>query len=70
MKDEDVVDLLLVANSHDTLLLFTDTGRLHWLRVYEIPQAGRNARGKPIVNMIDALKVVVGHSRVALGRRR
>jgi DNA gyrase subunit A len=56
LKDEDVVDLLLVANSHDTLLLFTDTGRLHWLRVYEIPQAGRNARGKPIVNMIDALE--------------
>ena len=49
LKDEDVVDLLLVANSHDALLLFTDTGRLHWLRVCEIPQAGRNARGKPIV---------------------
>ena len=56
LKDEDVVDLLLVANSHDTLLLFTDTGRLHWLKVYEIPQASRNARGKPIVNMIDALE--------------
>ena len=56
LKEEDVVDLLLVANSHDTLLLFTDTGRLHWLKVYEIPQAGRNARGKPIVNMIDALE--------------
>jgi DNA gyrase subunit A len=56
LKDEDVVDLLLVANSHDTLLLFTDTGRVHWLKVYEIPQASRNARGKPIVNMIDALE--------------
>ncbi len=56
LKEEDVVDLLLVANSHDTLLLFTDTGRLHWLKVYEIPQAGRGARGKPIVNMIDALE--------------
>ena len=56
LKDEDVVDVLLVANSHDTLLLFTDTGRLHWLKVYEIPQASRNARGKPIVNMIDALE--------------
>lgn len=56
LKDEDVVNLLLVANSHDTLLLFTDTGRLHWLKVYEIPQASRNARGKPIVNMIDALE--------------
>ncbi|MDC1239946.1 DNA gyrase subunit A [Litorivicinus sp.] len=56
LKDEDVVDLLLVANSHDTLLLFTDRGRLHWLKVYEIPQASRNARGKPIVNMIDALE--------------
>ena len=56
LKDEDVVDLLLVANSHDTLLLFTDTGRLHWWKVYEIPQASRNARGKPIVNMIDALE--------------
>ena len=56
LKDEDVVDLLLVASSHDTLLLFTDRGRLHWLKVYEIPQASRNARGKPIVNMIDALE--------------
>ena len=56
LKDEDVVDLLLVANSHDTLLLFTDRGRLHWLKVYEIPQASRGARGKPIVNMIDALE--------------
>ena len=56
LKDEDVVDLLLVANSHDTLLLFTDTGRLHWLKVFEIPQASRTARGKPIVNMIDALE--------------
>ena len=56
LKEEDVVDLLLVANSHDTLLLFTDAGQLHWLKVYEIPQAGRNARGKPIVNMIDALE--------------
>ncbi len=56
LKEEDVVDLLLVANSHDTLLLFIDTGRLHWLKVYEIPQASRNARGKPIVNMIDALE--------------
>ena len=56
LKDEDVVDLLLVANSHDTLLLFTDTGRLHWLKVFEIPQASRSARGKPIVNMIDALE--------------
>ena len=56
LKDEDVVDLLLVANSHDTLLLFTDQGRLHWLKVYEIPQASRTSRGKPLVNMIDALE--------------
>ena len=56
LREEDVVSNLVVANSHDTVLLFTDKGRLFWIKVYEIPQAGRTAQGKPLVNMIGALE--------------
>ena len=52
VKEEDYVAQLLVASTHDTLLCFTDNGRLFWLKVYEIPQAGRNAKGKPMVNLL------------------
>jgi len=55
LKDEDVVEHLLVANTHDTVLLFTDQGRLFWLKVYEIPQASRTARGRPLINMLEGL---------------
>ena len=55
LKDEDVVEHLLVANTHDTVLLFTDRGRLYWLKVYEIPQASRTARGRPMINMLEGL---------------
>lgn len=51
-KDEDFVERMFVANSHDTILCFSDKGKVYWLKVYELPQAGRNARGKPIVNLL------------------
>ena len=52
MKDEDFVDKLFVANTHDTLLCFSNMGQLYWLKVYRLPQAGRGSRGKPIVNLL------------------
>jgi len=52
VKDEDFVSHLLVANSHDTLLCFTNVGKVYWLKVYQIPQAGRGAKGRPLVNML------------------
>ena len=51
-KNEDFVDKLFVANTHDTILCFSSRGRVYWMKVYELPQAGRNARGKPIVNLL------------------
>jgi len=52
MKEEDFVDKLFIANTHDTILCFTSRGKVFWLKVYEIPQAGRGAQGKPIVNLL------------------
>jgi DNA gyrase subunit A len=51
-KDEDFVDKLFVASTHDTILCFSNLGKIYWLKVYELPQAGRHARGKPIVNLL------------------
>ena len=51
-KDEDFVERMFVVNTHDTILCFSDRGKVYWLKVYELPQAGRNARGKPIVNLL------------------
>jgi len=51
-RDEDFVDKLFVANTHDTLLNFSNHGKVYWLKVYELPQAGRAARGKPLVNLL------------------
>ena len=51
-KDEDFVDKLFIASTHDTILCFSSRGRLYWLKVYELPQAGRTARGKPLVNLL------------------
>ncbi|MEJ1297922.1 MAG: DNA gyrase subunit A [Candidatus Sedimenticola sp. (ex Thyasira tokunagai)] len=51
-KDEDFVDQLFVASTHDTILCFSSRGRVYWLKVYQLPQAGRNARGKPIINLL------------------
>ena len=52
MKEEDFIDKLFIANTHDTLLCFSSTGKLYWLKVYQIPLAGRGSRGKPIVNLL------------------
>src|SRR5512139_620707 len=51
-KDEDFVEKLFVAHSHDTLLCFSNRGQVYWLRVFELPQAGRASRGKPMVNLL------------------
>jgi len=51
-KDEDFVDTLFVANTHDTILCFSSRGKCYWLKVYELPQAGRTARGRPMVNLL------------------
>jgi len=52
VKDADFIDNLFVANSHDTVLCFSSIGKVYWLKVYQFPQAGRGARGKPIVNLL------------------
>jgi DNA gyrase subunit A len=52
VKDEDFVEHLLVAHSHDTLLCFSNLGKVYWLKVYQIPQASRGAKGRPLVNML------------------
>jgi DNA gyrase subunit A len=52
MKDEDFIEKILVANSHDTILCFTDKGKVYWLRVFEIPQGSRTSRGRPMVNIL------------------
>lgn len=51
-KEEDFIDRLVVANTHDTILCFSSRGRVYWLKVYELPQGSRAARGKPIVNLL------------------
>jgi len=55
-KEEDFVSRLFVASTHSYILFFTDFGRCYWLKVYEIPQGGRAARGRPIVNMLELQK--------------
>jgi len=52
MKDEDFIDKLFIASTHDTVLCFSSRGKVYWLKVYELPQASRTARGKPIVNLL------------------
>ena len=51
-KEDDWVEHLFVASTHDYVLFFTHTGRVHWLKVYDVPQAGRAARGRPIINLV------------------
>lgn len=53
MKDEDYIDKLFIANTHDTLLCFSSAGMVYWLKVYQLPQASRSARGQPIVNLLS-----------------
>jgi len=52
VKEEDFIDKLFVASTHDTILCFSSRGKAYWLKVYQLPQAGRMARGKPIVNLL------------------
>ena len=51
-KQDDFVKSMFVANSHDTILCFSNYGKVYWLRVYQLPQAGRQARGRPLVNLL------------------
>ena len=55
MKEDDFVDRLFIANSHDYILCFSNRGRIYWLKVYEVPQGSRTSRGKPIVNLFPLL---------------
>lgn len=52
-KDEDFIETLFVANTHDYLMCFTNLGRCHWIKVYRLPEGGRNSRGRPINNVIQ-----------------
>jgi DNA gyrase subunit A len=56
LKDEDFIDRLFVANSHDTVLCFSSHGKVYWLKVYELPQASYGGRGRPIVNLLPLEK--------------
>ncbi|WP_250534452.1 DNA gyrase subunit A [Caballeronia sp. AZ10_KS36] len=51
MKEDDWIDTLFIANTHDHMLCFSNRGRVYWVKVYEVPQGSRNSRGRPIVNM-------------------
>jgi DNA gyrase subunit A len=52
VKEEDFIDKLFIASTHDTILCFSSRGKVYWLKVYELPQASRAARGKPLVNLL------------------
>ncbi|NMG76321.1 DNA gyrase subunit A [Aromatoleum diolicum] len=56
MKDDDFIDRLFVANTHDYILCFSSRGRVYWLKVYEVPEGTRNSRGRPIVNLFPLLE--------------
>ncbi len=56
VKEEDFIDEIFVANTHDTLLCFTSRGKIYWLKVYQLPQASHMSRGKPIVNLLPLEK--------------
>jgi DNA gyrase subunit A len=59
-KEDDFVDCMFIANTHDYILCFSNRGRVYWLKVYNVPQGQRNARGKPIVNLVP----LVDHEKV------
>jgi DNA gyrase subunit A len=59
-KEDDFVDQMFIANTHDYILCFSNRGRVYWLKVYNVPQGQRNARGKPIVNLVP----LVDHEKV------
>lgn len=62
-KEEDFIENLFIANTHDSILCFSNKGRMYWLKVYEVPQGSRTSRGKPIVNL---LKVEAGEKITAI----
>ncbi len=55
-KEEDFIEQLFVASTHDYMLIFTSEGKLHWLKVHELPQAGRRTKGRPIINLLGLSK--------------
>ena len=55
-KDDDFIDRLFSANTHDFILCFSNRGRVYWLKVWEVPQGSRSSRGKPIVNLVPLLE--------------
>lgn len=55
-KEDDVIKLLYVASTHDHLLIFTTLGRCYWLKVWQIPEAGRKSKGKPLINLLEDLQ--------------
>ena len=55
-KEDDFIDHLFIANTHDHILCFSNRGRVYWLKVYNVPQGGRISRGKPIVNLVPLLE--------------
>ena len=55
-KEDDFIDHLFIANTHDFILCFSNRGRVYWLKVYNVPQGGRSSRGKPIVNLVPLLE--------------
>jgi DNA gyrase subunit A len=59
-KEDDFVDQMFIANTHDYILCFSNRGRVYWLKVYNVPQGQRNARGKPIVNLVP----LIDHEKV------
>lgn len=56
VKEEDFIEQVLVASMHDTILCFSNRGKVYWLKVYQLPQASRNARGRPIVNLLPLVE--------------
>ena len=76
VKDEDFVEKLFVAHTHDAVLCFSSRGKVYWLKVYELPQAGRSSLGKPMVNLlpleagekINALLPVKQYDEQQIGR--
>lgn len=75
IKEEDFIDRLLVANTHDTILCFSSRGRLYWMKVYQLPEASRGARGRPIVNLLpleanERITAILPAARVRRGRER
>ena len=69
-KEEDWVEHLFIASTHDYVMFFTQTGQVYWLKVYDIPQMGRAAKGKPIINSISLKEGEAAFLRKAALARR